>query len=273
MLVRRPRPELRPFVRMLWYSEDSAAETAGRERLLPSGEMHVVFRLCEEPIRVFRSLADPSGVLLGSAVVGGVRDGFYVKDPVTRPVITVGAMLLPSASLGLFGAPASELAGQHTRLDDLWGTGAGGARPRLQEAREPSGKLDVLEALLAARLPRVQGVHPAVAMALERLQTGAAVNVVVSESGYSHRRFSSLFAQAVGLAPKRYSRVRRFQRTVAAMAAGPSAHLVDLAMAGGYADQAHFTREFLDFAGVTPGEYRSLSPAEPMHVPVAGGPR
>jgi transcriptional regulator GlxA family with amidase domain len=129
--------------------------------------------------------------------------------------------------------------------------------------------LDVLEAMLAVRLPRVRGVHPAVAMALERLQTDVAVGAVVDESGYSHRRFSSLFAQSVGLTPKRYSRVRRFQRTVAAMAADPSARLVDLAVAGGYADQAHFTRDFVDFAGVTPGEYRSLSPADPMHVPVA----
>lgn len=267
-VVRCPKQlELRPFVRMLWYSEE-AATRSGRERLLPGGDMHLVFRLCDEPIRVFQHLDDTQGTTLGYAVVGGVRDAFYIKDLLATPVRSVGAMLLPSASLSLFDAPAGELSGRHTRLDDLWND-ASNARTRLLEANTPDAKLDLFEALLAARLPRVRGIHPAVALALERLQTGIEpVGDIVAESGYSHRRLSSLFGDAVGLTPKRYSRVRRFQHAVRALATQPAMPLVDIAAAHGYADQAHFTRDFLNYAGVTPGQYRTLSPHEAMHVPI-----
>ena len=75
-------------------------------------------------------------------------------------------------------------------------------------------RLDAFERLLAQRLPVVRGLHPAVARALERLGSPTAVHEVVKQSGYSHRRFITLFSRAVGLTPKMYARVMRFQRAL-----------------------------------------------------------
>ncbi len=58
---------------------------------------------------------------------------------------------------------------------------------RLLEVGDPVRQLDGLEQVLAARLPQVQEVHPAVAMALHRFRMVSAVAPVVEESGYSHR--------------------------------------------------------------------------------------
>jgi transcriptional regulator GlxA family with amidase domain len=49
-------------------------------------------------------------------------------------------------------------------------------------------------------------------------------------------------------------------------AARPS--LVSVALAGGYADQAHFTREFTRITGVNPSYYRRVAPQRSNHVPV-----
>lgn len=87
------------------------------------------------------------------------------------------------------------------------------------------------------------------------------------ESGYSHRRVSSVFREAVGLAPKVFCRVQRFQRAVASITAGRP--LAAVANGCGYADQAHLTREFRDIAGLTPSAYRAAAPAQPNHVPVS----
>ena len=150
---------------------------------------------------------------------------------------------------------AHELSDRHTALEDLWGADATSMRDQLGDARSCEGRLDALERLLAQRLPVVRGLHPAVAHALERLGSPTAVHEIVKQSGYSHRRFITLFSRAVGLTPKMYARLTRFQRALRRSAApGSRESWIDVANAAGYSDQSHFNREFLEFTGVTPGE-------------------
>jgi AraC-like DNA-binding protein len=229
--------------------------------------MHLVFRLTEHPLRLFDGVESLAGRAIGLAVVGGVRASVYVRD-VSEPVRSVGAQLHPGASDLLFGVPAGELAGRHTALEDLWGEFAGEARERLLEADGPERQLELLESLLAARLPRVRALHPAVAHALEWLGPCANVGDVVRQAGWSHRRFIALFRSATGLTPKLYCRLLRFQDAIRRIAANPKASWVDVALEAGYSDQPHLNREFREFAGLTPGEYRALSPPQSHHVPV-----
>jgi len=274
-LRRLPGPGLRPFVKTLWATGPPATQPPDgtpRERVLPTGEMHLVFRLSEHPLRLYDAAAGPSGRTLGHAIVGGVRATFYVKD-VSEPVRSVGAQLHPGASAILFGAPADELAGRHTPLEDLWGPFAAEARGRLLEAQDPARQMDILEAILAARLPRVRALHPAVAHALERLDAEASVGDIVREGGWSHRWFIEIFRRAMGLSPKVYARLRRFSGAVRRAAGDPDADWADLALDAGYSDQPHFIREFREFAGITPGEYRALAPAQAHHVPIRHGRR
>jgi AraC-like DNA-binding protein len=245
----------------------SRSVAADRERVLPTGGMHLVFRLSDHPLRLFNDIHDPTGYRVGHTIVGGARATFYVRE-ISEPVRSVGAQLHPGAADLLFGVPADELAGRHTPLEDLWGRSAIEARERLMEADGPERQLDMLELLLAERLPAVRGLHPAVAHALGRFMTTVDVRQVVKESGYSHRRFIALFHRELGLTPKVYCRLLRFQGALEQVAATPAVSLVEVALDAGYSDQAHFTREFQEFAGLAPGAYRELSPAFPHHVPI-----
>jgi AraC-like DNA-binding protein len=129
-------------------------------------------------------------------------------------------------------------------------------------------RLDALECMLAGRLPTVSGLHPAIALALQQLPTARSVRDVVNESGYSHRRFIELFSRAVGLTPKVYFRVLRFRRALRSAHAPAGDAWIDLAMAAGYSDQSHFNREFREFVGLTPTDYRDAAPRFAHHVPV-----
>lgn len=273
MITRIPRPALRPFIRVVWLSDsgDSTGSDAGdRERVLGSGMMHVVFRLSDHQIRLYDDIMGRAGTSLGYAAVGGARATYYLRDT-SRPVRTVGAVLLPGAAAPLFGAPADELAGHHTALFDLWGRPAVEAREGLLEAACPERQLDLFEALLAVRLPEVRGLHPAVAHALARFPTTGDIGAVVDETGYSHRRFVAVFREAVGLPPKLYCRVLRFQDALRLIATRPPLSLAEVALAAGYSDQPHLNREFRELAGVSPGEYRAAAPASPLHVPLRPG--
>jgi AraC-like DNA-binding protein len=87
-------------------------------------------------------------------------------------------------------------------------------------------------------------------------------------SGYSHRRFAALFREAVGLGPKRYARVLRFEAALARIAADTRPGWAELALDSGYCDQSHFQRDFRALAGITPGRYGDLELRELHHVPV-----
>jgi AraC-like DNA-binding protein len=270
LLCRVPKPSLRPFVKVLWASDETRAsvpKSATRELVLPTGMAHLAFRLSDHPLRVFDDANALVPRVMGHAIIGGPRATFYVKD-VTEPTRSVGAQLHAGAATLLTGVSANELAGRHTRLDELWGPAAGEARARLLEAQSPERALDVLESLLAERLPKVRGVHPAVAHALGRFSTTNDVGEVVLECGYSHRRFITLFRDAVGLGPKQYCRVLRLQRAIELAAADPDVALAQLAAASGFGDQPHLCRDFRQIAGISPGRYRRIRPAQPNHVPL-----
>lgn len=255
-------------MKTLWAGKEMPRrnDEALRELVLPTGGTSLVFRL-GHPLRVFADVDDQIGHRVDHAVVGGTRATFYVRD-ISHLLHSVGAELFPGAAALLLGVPADELAGRHTPLSDLWGRGSETARERLLEAGDPEQQLDVFESLLAKRLPSVRGLHPAVAQALQRFETAAGIREVVAETGYSHRRFIELFRRAVGLAPKLYCRVRRFQRALGVAAATNNGSWADLALAAGYSDQSHFNREFLEFAGIPPGRYREIAPLWTNHVPI-----
>lgn len=271
MLIRRdPTPALRPFVTALWASEQgmgSDVPCSDRELMLPTGLMHLTFRLSDSPFRVLDGVGDLVGQPMGYAMIGGARATFVIRN-VSQPARSVGAQLRPGAAQLLFGIPADELAERYTPLGDICAHWASEARQRLLEAGSLQRQLDTFESLLAARLPMVRGLHPVVAHALERFAAAAEVHEVVKESGYCHRRFIALFRQAAGLSPKTYCRVLRFRAAVERTFAAPDASLADVALEAGYSDQPHFTREFRAFAGISPLQYRLASPGHPNHVPI-----
>jgi len=276
-LTRPPPPHLQPFVKLLWAStpDGAPAERPGaREHVLPTGGMHLVFRLSGPPLKLFGGTDDTQGQTHGYAIVGGTRAAFYVRD-VSVATRSVGAQLQPGAARALLGAPEDALAGRHTPLEALWGARqADDALERVHAAGSLERQLTVFEALLAQRVidslsAGLRGLHPAIAATLGPLaRENTSITGLVTRSGYSHRRFIALFRGTIGLSPKEYARVMRFDRALA-LAADPAQNWADIALTAGYSDQAHLSREFSALAGMSPRAWRQTGAASPRHVPAA----
>jgi AraC-like DNA-binding protein len=94
--------------------------------------------------------------------------------------------------------------------------------------------------------------------ALARLTRGAGVAEVADEVGYSRRHLGGLLRAEIGLTPKEYQRVARFERSRALVLAASAAgrvSLADVAARAGYADQAHLAREWVRLAGCPPSTW------------------
>src|SRR5262245_52912414 len=271
MYVRRlPVPPLRPFVTTIWPTEGTTDMRFARpvhEHVLPTGSMHLVLGLTDSPLWLLAPRDGRRIQSIGAAAVGGARSRYYARE-LSAPSSSVGVVLRPGACELLFDAAADELAEGHTPLQDLWGAQARRARERLCEASGPAERLALLESMLLARLPRVRGMHPAVAETIGKMHTFPSIEAAVEQSGVSHRHFVALFRRTVGLAPKRYARVLRFQSALRAARSGTGSSWVAIANDMGYSDQAHFNRDFVEFTGVTPTQYRRLAPTETNHVPL-----
>ncbi|HVJ92703.1 MAG TPA: AraC family transcriptional regulator, partial [Labilithrix sp.] len=277
LLTRAPTAKLRPFVQSLWAidtrkdSLSPRARSIKLERVLPTGAMHLVVRLSPAPLVLFDDASGARSHAVAHSVIGGARSTFYVRS-ISEPVHSVGVQLRPGAAAPLLGVPANELAETHTPLDDVWGQRAALTRERLATARSLAAQLDILEDLLVSQLTQgtkrdTAEIHPAVAEALVLFEAGAPVAEAVRRSGYSHRTFLTLFQRSVGLSPKVFARIRRFQRALDRLTR-ERPRLVDLAADAGYADQAHLTREFTELAGMTPAEHRALDLVASNHVPI-----
>lgn len=268
MLFRRPPcAALRPYVEGLWvWLDDAGQHAAKREWLLPNGSMQLVFRF-SPPLRVLANETDAVGSTFGPSLVGGIRAQAYLRE-VAQPERAVGVQLRAGAGALLFGVPADVLAFRHTSLDDLWGIEAELSRERLAEASTLTQQLDVLEAILLARVARAGAPSALIRAALAQVARGSPIAQVVDASGVSHRHFVAQFTRAVGLAPKLYSRVLRFARSLELIQRAPAPSWAALALLGGYSDQAHFARDFRTFSGLTPSEYGRQRLQYANHVPV-----
>lgn len=98
------------------------------------------------------------------------------------------------------------------------------------------------------------------------------IAVTTERVGLSSRRFIELFRRQVGLTPKVFCRVRRFQQVLERVHR-EEVHRGDMewaqvALACGYYDQSHFIHDFRSFSGLTPCEYRAAATPHLNHVPL-----
>ena len=121
------------------------------------------------------------------------------------------------ARFPFFQLPAGEFHNQHLSLDLMWGSAARELRDRLLEAPTPEAKFQILEESLLAHASKPLLRHPAVNFALNEfgdLRRAPSIAEVTGQIGLSSRRFIDVFNDQVGLTPKLFCRVQRFQKVL-----------------------------------------------------------
>jgi AraC-like DNA-binding protein len=267
----RPNSPLDRYVDCFWWSRRARPDPHA-EHMLPSGRAQLIFALHETPIG-WRAGDSKCWTDWSHGIVHGPQSSFYIAG--SKPAgISVGVSFRPGAAGAVLGTSLEELADRHVELAAIWGSRGVDLHDQLRSARDPVQAFRILERNLLARIYRPLLLHPAVGQALAAPAgslSPARIADLQRASGYSPKHFINLFRFAVGIKPKHYYRIRRFNSVVAAMAAGRHSGLGDLAAAMGYSDQAHLTREFREFAGVTPTQYRPAAGDRPLHHRAAEG--
>ncbi|ATY12944.1 AraC family transcriptional regulator [Amycolatopsis sp. AA4] len=247
-----PPAALRRLVRCRWESAEP-----GPKRIVPDGCVDLV-----------------AGA--GQVFVAGPDTTAWTSEfpPGTR---LRGLRFRPGAAAALLGVGADELRDSRVPLPDLWNRRGAALADEILSGRD-------LAESVADVVPDPAAVDPVVERMLSRLAAEAARDAGMPgrsrgeapaaphprpapdhslaghPAGRSERQARRLFTLAVGYGPATYRRILRLQRAIAL--APTTANLADLAVAAGYADQPHLTRECRALTGLTPGGYfgRGLTP-------------
>ena len=264
---RVPRPPLDSFIESIWVYQDDPRPHA-LERILPTGAAQLIVNLKEDQTRLYDPEFPHRSVATSGSVLSGVQSRFQVIDTSEQEYVA-GVAFKPGGTLPFMRMPAHEASDTDVPLESLWGPHRSATlRERLLEGNDIDSTLDALEAVLQ-EMWRPPGLHPAVDYALaafDRAPLTTSVAKVTDAIGLSAKRFIERFKVEVGLTPKRYCRIRRFQRALTLANRGRQVEWTRVALDCGYFDQAHFIHDFRGFAGLTPTGYQSARTVFQNHV-------
>jgi AraC-like DNA-binding protein len=247
-------PELAGVVERIWTLEGHAMPGDGPQPVLPDGRPELVLHLGTP----FRLVSEAGHEVRQSSIlfVGQLRSRLLLRPD--GPIGIVGIRFHPHGAAGLLRAPQHELAGAPIGLEALHP-----ALRRALAAVEPGrGGLDAAarhaQRVLAAWLDRNRidrRVSHAVAL-LARTRGRLSIDRVAASSGMTRRHLERRFLDHVGLTPKRFARIMRFQHALRLLDQ-PDAALGGARAAAecGFADQAHFARDFRELAGCPPSRH------------------
>jgi AraC-like DNA-binding protein len=255
ILAHHPAGLLASYVEKLWYC-DGHQVIHRQRRVLPNGRFQLFISLSDA------LLQGPGGAERGlgqraSSLVVGIGSHFRVIDTATLQS-AMGVLFWPGGARAFFDASADVFYNESVPLDLIWGSLASELRDHLREADTAAEKFHVLEAALLERVNKRLELHAAVLYALKEFVRAPHIRSVLDvarEAGLSRRRFAQLFREQVGLTPKLYCRLHRFQDVLKQIALRAPVDWADLALAAGYCDQAHLANEFRDFSGISPSAY------------------
>ncbi len=251
----KPKPPLSKFVDSFWRYKGHEHDYE-IESILPTGTLELAINLRQNELRFYDADRPENLSRFSGAIISGAQGRGLVPD--TGEAFVVGAHFKPGGAFPFLGLPAGELADIHVDLETLWGPAAGRLRERLCEARTSAEQFQLLQQALLSRLCDGVEKHYAVSAALEMFannQTGPRVREAAQYLGLSQRRFIEVFKAEVGLTPKLFSRIQRFQQTRTFMEHNPAPNWAAVALDLGYFDQSHLIREFHEFSGLSPTAY------------------
>ena len=264
---RVPRPPLDAFVASIWVFRDEPRPHA-LERILPTGAAQLIVNLKEDVTRLYDAERPHTCIATAGTVLAGVQSRYQIIDTAEQEYVA-GVAFQPGGTAPFVRTPAHEMRDADTPLEMLWGRQAtADLRERLLERSDPETQLDAVERALTERL-RPDSTHPAIAFALaafNRAPLTANIGTVTDAVGLSAKRFIERFKAQVGVSPKRYCRVRRFQQAVTQAYRGRALDWVQVALDCGYYDQAHFIHDFRAFSGLTPTGYQASRTSFQNHV-------
>lgn len=260
-----PHPTLREFVRSYQVIRWSfAGDVVLPTKFLQPRPEHSIAFYVRDPQR-FRPVGTTETIEYPRTILTGIQTVTLQRD-CGRDFLALKIILHPSTLFRLTGIPAKELANNFIDAETLWGPSVRLVFDQLTHAHnlpEMVARLDeFMQGILGQNL---RNAHPVDAVSRELVANSAgwSLDWLARQSGLSVRQFIRQFEQRVGVSPKLFGRVVRFDRVYRLKNNRPQLDWLTIALEGGYYDYQHLAKDYRDFTSTTPVGFYQLDQQAP----------
>lgn len=249
-----PSPELLPVIERFFFTSGTVPKGQTWEHVaLPSIMQSFILSFTPSQVKV---ITDRSTIpISGNLIIGQHTRRF--KSLMTGELQFLGVHFTPTGLYRLVQKPMTAFADSIQPLPDHlpW---YGELQKQLDSTTTAAERITVLEALIAKNLlpqtPLLQSVAAAAALICDS-NGSAALPAVAREVGMSERTMQRYFSEYVGVSPKTFARIARFNGVTRLMETEPFLNWQKILLEAGYFDAAHFAHDFKGITGQTPSEY------------------
>jgi AraC-like DNA-binding protein len=227
-----PDKNLRPFIECYWIHSDDLSPHI----VLPDGCIDIVFN-------------DAAGSVVGT---------------MTTPLLVqpsgdfVGVRFRSGKASMFFDFDASELTDQKTELQNIAGRDGSILIEKLFDAQDLSLKIEILNANLSSWFTNKSNEKvDYVIQKIIQSQGNISINWICRSLDLSRQHLARLFQEYVGIRPKQFARVIRFQALLKNVRQTQKVNWANEAAMLGYYDQAHLITDFRQFSGTSPEKFTS----------------
>lgn len=266
-----PRFPLDQFIQALVYFE-GIQHSHSVDRLLPNGETEILIDFHDTPQYIYDNNTLKEIQACNHVWAAGVR-----TEPITIPAGSMASMMVISFKKGMsypfYPFPVNEVTDHVLDSDLIWGYEFALVREQMLETGDIDRRFALMEKFLLDKFASRLVVDECVSFAVgEMSRNPDRLNIarMNAKIGYSQKHFISMFKRRVGLTPKTYLKIMRFQKAISTIESAPERSIDWAAMSYdcGFYDQSHFINDFRVFSGFTPEEYLTKKSDYLNYVPV-----
>lgn len=250
-----PHTDLESVISCYWTLEVPAVKDAQRQRIVPDGTIEMAFILGDD-IKRYTS-EDEFIIQPRSMVLGQVIDHFYIEP--TGYVNTFAIRFYPYGFANFVSVPLKSLAKAETPIEMLFGEEtAKKLEQDIIQATDTKQRIEIIELFLRNKLNEQAIVSNIVSTTIDTLlatKGSASINDILKGDLSKRRQLERMFEKNVGVSPKQLGKLIRLQSALKMLLNKEDESLTNIAYSNEYYDQAHFTKDFKEFTGVSPKEF------------------
>ena len=250
-----PSKILAPYIKRYWAIENTLdKDEICVQRIIPTGLTELLLYFTPRP----KILTD-NKFLSGNAALYGQQHDFYDME-LTGDLSVFSIVFQPKGITQFFKFPLHEICNQNVPLLYLCGQEGRDLEEKMGEAATFQQRVSIAETYLLNLLKnnfadfefrRINHV----AELIKKTYGNVHIHEMASEACLSRRQFERIFARQIGISPKQYLKIIRFQYCIFQKQQNADLSMTELTYESGYFDQPHFINDFKSMCGLTPNQY------------------